>query len=108
MSDGPDKQKGLGSQKAGDLTEKFASAAKGKGLDGQASIRNHKPQQTLEMKGPGGGAVRQDAANQAYAKDKQNMDRSFGEKYAKMDITANKNKSLSQEFNKARGKGLGV
>lgn len=105
-------------KKAEPVTEKFNGAAKGQGSkaavakgqsnDGIGSIRKHKVQQTHEMPGPDGSKIRQAKAGQAVAKDKSDYDRKWGEKYAKMDIGNNKDKSHSQDKSKSSGKGQGI
>lgn len=90
------------------LTEKFNGAAKGERGDGMDSIRNHKVQNTLEMKGPGGDSVRKDMAQQGFAKDQENSNRKRADKYVKMDKEKLvKGESLSKTFNRGAGREMG-
>ena len=105
-------------QKAEPVADKFSSAAKGQSGDaaiaqgqsnvGTDSIRNHKVQQAHDMPGPDGNKMRQMRAGEAVAKDKSDYDRKWGDKYAKMDINKNNDKSNSQEKDKSSGKGQGM
>lgn len=89
------------------LTEKFNGAAKGERGDGIDSIRNHKVQPSLDMKGPGGDAVRKDIAQQGYNKDKENYDRNRADKYVKMDKEKlEKGGGIKKTFNREAGKGF--
>ncbi|MEP3280477.1 MAG: hypothetical protein ABJN26_14020 [Stappiaceae bacterium] len=73
------------------------------------AIKRHKPQQTFEMKGPGGASVRQAEAEKVAAKDKERFGGDRAAKYANMEkknIASKENVrdgtrgKLSQEMNK--------
>lgn len=85
---------------------------KGKPTPGQESIKRHKPQQSLDMPGPGGSQVRADAANKVYAKDRQEYNSSRLSKYDKVenksfskeaDLKLGDRGKLSKEFGKDKG-----
>lgn len=49
------------------------------------AIKKHKPQQTYEMKGPGGSSIRQAQAERTAAKDKERFGGDRAAKHAKME-----------------------
>lgn len=73
------------------------------------AIKKHRPQQTLEMKGPMGSSIRQSMANQRASKDYERLNSDRASKYANIEKQKIANKEnvregtrgkLSQEINK--------
>lgn len=85
---------------------------KDKGPSGMESVKRHKPQQSLDMPGPGGSQVKAQQAAKVYAKDRADYDRSRLEKYGKLekssfskeaDLKLGDRGKLSKEFGKDKG-----
>ena len=85
---------------------------KGKPTPGLESIKRHKPQQSLNMPGPGGSQVRAQEASKVYAQDRAEYNSSRLKKYDKVedktfskeaDLKLGDRGKLSKEFGKDKG-----
>jgi len=67
---------------------------------GLESIKRHKPQQSFDMKGPGGSDIRKDAAAAVYQKDWEKTNSDRGAKYANIEKKAIADRNDVREDNK--------